>query len=145
MIHCARGASEDNLCLPDFDLGHGTSPSHVLAENGEAKTPTGEADLPSTLRTESCTLSMFRENVSQQGAHRSEGNTSELGRVKTELHLLLAKGSLVAYVGTKDGDVLEARTIGLHSFIKHLPNAKHPEASIVSLSPHKGRYSHSNS
>ena len=68
---------------------------------------------------------MFRENVSEQGAHLSEQNTRELGRVKTELQLLLAKGSLVAYVGTKGRDVLEARTIGLPSLIKHLPNTKH--------------------
>lgn len=105
----------------------------MLATNGETKTPTGGADLPSTLRMESYKLSISEKMYSNKGAHLSEQNTSSGGSVET-------KSSVVAYVGTKGGgNVLEARTIGLHSFLKHLPNAKphsHPLSRLILIERH---------
>lgn len=97
------------------------------------QTGTGEADLPSTLRMESYKLSIPEKMYSNKGAHLSEQNISEPGgRVQTE-------SSVVACVGTKGRNVLEARTIRFHSFLKHLPNAKphsHPLSRLILTETH---------
>lgn len=87
----------------------------MLATNGETKTPTGGAGLPSTLRMESYKLSISEKMYSNKGAHLSEQSTSEPGgRVET-------KSLVVAYVGTKWGGECSGSKDNRASFISQTP------------------------